>query len=95
MAERDEINFEQEIREKLQNLDREIKIPEIPDVNDIFEKAEDEKTPYSLLAKRLLIFLNIEETVPPVEKKKTTATTATMRTPREKNIIAFLLKKQL
>ncbi|MBE6900728.1 MAG: hypothetical protein E7479_08750 [Ruminococcaceae bacterium] len=44
MAEHDEINFEQELREKFQKLDGEIKIPEIPDVKDIFEKAEEKKT---------------------------------------------------
>ena len=44
MAEHDEINFEQELREKFGKLERETKIPEIPDVRNIFEKAEEEKT---------------------------------------------------
>ena len=43
MAEHDEINFEQELREKFKKLDREIKTPEIPEVGNIFEKAEEEK----------------------------------------------------
>lgn len=41
MAEHDEINFEQELREKFGKLDSEIKIPEIPDVQNIFDKAEE------------------------------------------------------
>ena len=44
MAEHDEIKFEQELREKFGKLDSEIKIPEIPDIQNIFDKAEEEKT---------------------------------------------------
>ncbi len=44
MAEHDEIKFEQELREKFGKLDSEIKVPEIPDVQNIFDKAEEEKT---------------------------------------------------
>ena len=41
MAEHDEINFEQELREKFGKLDSVIKIPEMPDVQNIFDKAEE------------------------------------------------------
>lgn len=44
MAEHDEIKFEQELREKFGKLDSEIKVPEIPDVQNIFDKAEEERT---------------------------------------------------
>ena len=43
MAEHDERNFEHEISEKLKALDKNIKIPEIPDAQSIFEKAEAKK----------------------------------------------------
>lgn len=43
MAEHDERNFEHEISEKLKMLDKNIKIPEIPDAQGIFEKAETKK----------------------------------------------------
>ena len=43
MAEHDEIKFEQELREKFGKLDSEIKVPEIPDVQNIFDKAEEEE----------------------------------------------------
>lgn len=44
MAERDEKLFEHELEEKFRKLDESIKIPEIPDAQSIFEKAENEKT---------------------------------------------------
>ncbi len=40
MAEHDERNFEHEIEEMFKKLDSEVKIPEIPDAQSIFEKAE-------------------------------------------------------
>ena len=43
MAEHDERNFEHELSEKLKKLDSSIKIPEIPDAQSIFEKAEEKK----------------------------------------------------
>lgn len=43
MAEHDEKNFEQEIAKMLRELDSKIEIPEIPDAQSIFEKAEKEK----------------------------------------------------
>ena len=43
MAEHDEKLFEHEFEEKLRKFDSSIKIPEIPDAQSIFEKAESEK----------------------------------------------------
>ncbi len=43
MAEHDEKLFEHEFAEKLRRFDDNIKIPEIPDAQSIFEKAENEK----------------------------------------------------
>ena len=43
MAEHDEKLFEHELEEKFRKLDESIKIPEIPDAQSIFEKAENEK----------------------------------------------------
>ncbi len=43
MAEHDEKIFEHEFAEKLRKFDDYIKIPEIPDAQSIFEKAESEK----------------------------------------------------
>ncbi len=42
MADRDEI-FEHELEEKLKRLDAQIKIPEIPDAQTVFERAEKER----------------------------------------------------
>lgn len=44
MAKHDEKFFEHELSEKFAELDKNIKIPEIPDIQNIFEKAEEEKT---------------------------------------------------
>ena len=44
MAEHDEMNFEHEISERFKMLDSSIKIPEIPDAQSIFEKAEEKKS---------------------------------------------------
>lgn len=44
MAEHDEKNFEHEISERFKMLDSNIKIPEIPDAQSIFEKAEEKKS---------------------------------------------------
>ncbi len=41
MAEHDEIFFEKELSKKFAELDKNIKIPEIPDVQNIFNKAEE------------------------------------------------------
>lgn len=43
MAEHDENMFEQNIAKMLREMDSEIEIPEIPDVESIFEKAEEQK----------------------------------------------------
>ena len=43
MAEHDEKIFEHELEEKLRRFDENLKIPEIPDAQSIFEKAESEK----------------------------------------------------
>ncbi|MBQ3531673.1 MAG: hypothetical protein IJA05_07140 [Oscillospiraceae bacterium] len=43
MAEHDDKNFEQKIEKMLREMDSEIEIPEIPDVQNIFEKAEEKK----------------------------------------------------
>lgn len=43
MAENNGNNFEHEISEKLKALDAQVKIPEIPDAQAIFERAEQEK----------------------------------------------------
>ena len=43
MAEHDEKLFEHELEAKFRKLDESIKIPEIPDAQSIFEKAENEK----------------------------------------------------
>ena len=43
MAEHDKKLFEHELEEKFRKLDESIKIPEIPDAQSIFEKAENEK----------------------------------------------------
>lgn len=43
MAENDENMFEQNIAKMLREMDSEIEIPEIPDVESIFEKAEEQK----------------------------------------------------
>lgn len=50
MAEHEDMIFEHEIAEKLKKLDSEIKIPEIPDAQGIFELAE-KKTKVVFLAK--------------------------------------------
>lgn len=44
MAEHDERNFEHELSERLKMLDANIKIPEIPDAQSIFEKADAKKS---------------------------------------------------
>ena len=43
MAEHDDKIFEQEIEKMLRKLDSETEVPEIPDVQNIFEKAEERK----------------------------------------------------
>lgn len=44
MAEHSKMDFEHEFEDKLRRFDENIKIPEIPDVQNIFDKAETEKT---------------------------------------------------
>jgi hypothetical protein len=43
MVEHDEKLFEHKLSEKFAKLDKDIKIPEIPDVQNIFDRAENEK----------------------------------------------------
>lgn len=44
MAEHDEQKFEHEISEKLKTLDANIRIPEIPDAQGIFDRADEKKS---------------------------------------------------
>lgn len=44
MAEHEDFSFEHEFAEKLKAFDENIKIPEIPDAQSIFDKAEEPKT---------------------------------------------------
>ena len=63
MAEHEEKLFEHELSEKFAELDKNIKIPEIPDVQNIFDKAEEEKTnvvpfkKYSRLSSEIITFV--------------------------------------
>lgn len=53
MDEHENINFEHELSEKFKALDKNIKIPETPDANEIFEHAEKETAvvPFSKIKK--------------------------------------------
>ena len=52
MAEHDEKLFEHEFAEKFRKFDDDIKIPEIPDAQSIFDRAELDKISCEILSKR-------------------------------------------